>query len=100
MFIGIALAVAVPLVASLLFTPGIIRFAGRIGALDVPDERKVHTHPTPRLGGIAVYGSFFLAAAIIMGVNLWPVGSTWFLSMKGAAFLLSLLLILTLGIWD
>jgi UDP-N-acetylmuramyl pentapeptide phosphotransferase/UDP-N-acetylglucosamine-1-phosphate transferase len=31
------------------------------GAVDVPDDRKVHDHPIPRTGGIAIFVSFFLA---------------------------------------
>lgn len=35
--------------------------AGKIGAVDQPDGRKIHAVPTPRLGGAAVFGSFTLA---------------------------------------
>ncbi|MDX8384072.1 MAG: MraY family glycosyltransferase [Ghiorsea sp.] len=44
--------------ASMLLTfacmPLLIRFAHKIGALDYPDERRVHALPTPRIGGVAV----------------------------------------------
>lgn len=37
-------------------TPIIMRIANRTGVLDKPDgERKIHTKPIPRLGGIAVF---------------------------------------------
>ncbi|OGR68352.1 MAG: hypothetical protein A2081_02035 [Elusimicrobia bacterium GWC2_61_19] len=35
--------------------------AVRIGAIDHPDARKVHTSPVPRIGGLAVYLGFMLA---------------------------------------
>jgi UDP-GlcNAc:undecaprenyl-phosphate GlcNAc-1-phosphate transferase len=35
--------------------------AVRIGAMDVPDARKVHTSPIPRIGGLAIYLGFMLA---------------------------------------
>ncbi len=40
--------------------PFIKKIANHIGALDIPNERKVHTHPMPRLGGLAIYFGFLL----------------------------------------
>ncbi len=40
------------------FTPLVRRVALKFGALDKPDERKVHIRPTPRWGGLAVFASF------------------------------------------
>ena len=40
---------------SFLATPLVRRSAMRLGAVDVPDDRKVHTTPTPSLGGIALF---------------------------------------------
>ncbi len=45
-------------VASYLWTPIVQRFAAWIGAVDYPSSRKVHTKPTPRLGGLAIFGGF------------------------------------------
>jgi UDP-GlcNAc:undecaprenyl-phosphate GlcNAc-1-phosphate transferase len=43
-------------------TPLIRRMAFKVGVFDVPgDDRRVHTQPTPRLGGIAIYLGFMLA---------------------------------------
>jgi UDP-GlcNAc:undecaprenyl-phosphate GlcNAc-1-phosphate transferase len=38
--------------------------AVRVGALDLPDRRKVHDRPTPRLGGLAVFAGIAIALAI------------------------------------
>lgn len=38
-----------------LITPFIKKIAIHIGALDIPDKRKVHTEPIPRLGGLGVF---------------------------------------------
>jgi len=55
--VGIALAATALL--SFLLTPLAIRFAPRLGAIDVPDsERRVHQSPIPRTGGLAVATSF------------------------------------------
>jgi len=35
--------------------------AGKLGAIDMPDFRKVHTVPMPRLGGLAIYLAVMLA---------------------------------------
>ena len=43
-------------------TPLIRRMAFKVGVFDQPDDdRRVHTQPTPRLGGIAIYLGFMLA---------------------------------------
>ncbi|MBE6148375.1 MAG: undecaprenyl/decaprenyl-phosphate alpha-N-acetylglucosaminyl 1-phosphate transferase [Firmicutes bacterium] len=34
------------------------RLAFHIGAIDIPNDRKVHKKPMPRLGGLAVYSAF------------------------------------------
>lgn len=40
--------------------PFVKKIANHIGALDIPDERKVHKQPMPRLGGLAIYFGFLL----------------------------------------
>ncbi len=52
------------LVVVLAVTPVLCRVAVRFGWLDLPDARKVHGTPVPRVGGIAV----FLAYAAALGV--------------------------------
>ena len=46
--------------ASLAFSPLIRRFAFVIGAVDLPGERKVHSVPIPRIGGLVIALSFAL----------------------------------------
>lgn len=48
-------------VLSLFLNNIIIGVAVRLGLLDKTDSRRVHTDPTPRLGGIAVYCAFMIA---------------------------------------
>ncbi|MEO6350636.1 MAG: MraY family glycosyltransferase [Candidatus Limnocylindrales bacterium] len=55
----VVVALAATAVVSFLLTPLAIRFAPRLGAIDVPDsERRVHQRPIPRTGGLAVATSF------------------------------------------
>lgn len=49
---------AVALVLSLLLTPAVKAFAFKVGAIDKPNHRKVHTKIMPRLGGLAIYVAF------------------------------------------
>ena len=43
-------------------TPLVRRFAYKIGAVDVPrDKRRVHKRPTPRIGGLAIIFGFLVA---------------------------------------
>jgi len=57
------------LAVSLLLTAGIRRFAIGRGWYDLPDDpRRVHSTPTPRIGGVAMYGAFMFG----LGLTLIP----------------------------
>jgi UDP-GlcNAc:undecaprenyl-phosphate GlcNAc-1-phosphate transferase len=71
-----------------ILTPLVIRLAYGVGALDRPNQRKVHKKPIPRLGGLAIYLAF--VAAILYAL---PLQET-----KG--ILISSSLIVALGIID
>ncbi|PIS29281.1 undecaprenyl-phosphate alpha-N-acetylglucosaminyl 1-phosphate transferase [Candidatus Saganbacteria bacterium CG08_land_8_20_14_0_20_45_16] len=47
-----------------LITPLIRKLAIKIGAIDVPDERKIHSEPIARLGGLGIWAGFFLAVMV------------------------------------
>ena len=47
-----------------LFMPVVKMIAKHIGAMDVPNERKVHKKPIPRLGGLGIYLGFLLGYII------------------------------------
>ena len=48
------------LLLSLLLVLGVGKLAIKIGAVDKPNARKVHTRIMPRMGGLAIYVSFFV----------------------------------------
>ena len=52
------------LFTSLIIVPFIRKWALDQGSLDVPDERKRHDTPLPRLGGIAIFLAFLFAVLI------------------------------------
>jgi UDP-GlcNAc:undecaprenyl-phosphate GlcNAc-1-phosphate transferase len=53
----------VALAVSWAVTPFVIRLAGYLGAVDLPDSRKTHLAPMPRIGGLAVFCGFFSGLA-------------------------------------
>ena len=53
-------------ILSVVLTPVVGKIGSRLGAVDVPDERKVHTGSIPRCGGLAIFGAFFLS--LLVGV--------------------------------
>jgi len=50
-------------------TPLVVSLAWRLGAIDYPKERGVHTEPMPRWGGLAVYAAFLVAVAVAIALN-------------------------------
>ncbi len=58
-------AFAMAAVLAFLLTPPVKDLAGRIGAIDVPkDMRRMHKHPIPRLGGLAIFLSFLFTTLL------------------------------------
>jgi UDP-GlcNAc:undecaprenyl-phosphate/decaprenyl-phosphate GlcNAc-1-phosphate transferase len=69
---SLLLAVAIAFVA----TPFAIKFARKIGAVDVPaDERRMHNHPIPLLGGLAIIIAFVVTSIVMMRYHhlLWQI---------------------------
>lgn len=61
--VGAALLVAG--VLSFLATPLVKHLAQRVGAIDVPkDSRRMHDHPIPRMGGLAIFLGFLLSTLV------------------------------------
>ncbi|MDO8581764.1 MAG: MraY family glycosyltransferase [bacterium] len=60
-------------ILSFAFVPIVRKLAWRFHAVDIPataNDRKVHTRPTPLLGGLAVFFSFFI---LVFLLYLWGV---------------------------
>lgn len=60
-------ALATAFVAAFFLTPLVRRVALRIGAVDKPGIRSVHTEATPQLGGVAVFIAFSLTILFFLG---------------------------------
>jgi len=61
--VGTALAALLAAaVVALISTPVVRSLAFRVGAVDVPkDNRRMHKHPIPRMGGLAIFFGFILS---------------------------------------
>ena len=69
-YLKIGLAVAIALIVSLAITPFVKKFAHRVGAIDVPkDARRVHKHPIPRLGGLAIFVGFLISILFLAEID-------------------------------
>ena len=71
---SIILMVFIPFVFVSLFIPFVKKIALHVGALDIPNERKVHKEPMPRLGGLGIYAGFLLGY-IVFGENTSTMNS-------------------------
>lgn len=75
-----------------MLIPGLIRISHRLKLVDQPNERKVHTVPVPRFGGVAIFVSA-LAGTGLSWTDLGAIGS-W------PVLFSSLLLLFFVGVWD
>jgi UDP-GlcNAc:undecaprenyl-phosphate GlcNAc-1-phosphate transferase len=70
--LDILLTASVSFIISFLAIPVILQIADQKKLYDVPDERKVHTHPVASLGGVAIFGGFLLASLLSIQGHLNP----------------------------
>ena len=59
-FVKILLMVFITFLFTVFIVPFIKKIAFHIDAVDIPNKRKVHTKPMPRLGGLGIYFGFLL----------------------------------------
>ncbi len=64
------LAALTAFVTAYFATPQVRKLALRVGALDAVGERRMHTEPKPRIGGIAVYLGIAFALFVAIGFAL------------------------------
>jgi UDP-GlcNAc:undecaprenyl-phosphate/decaprenyl-phosphate GlcNAc-1-phosphate transferase len=63
------LTLIVCFMVSILITPLVKKIAIKIGAIDKPNQRKVHQSLMPRLGGIAIFISFIVGVLLLHPEN-------------------------------
>src|SRR5258708_24473188 len=76
-----------------LSTPFVIKFAWKFGLIDDPQKNKhpkvIHTKPTPRGGGLAIFISIFISSLIFLHFDV-----------RLFAILLGAIIILIIGLLD
>ena len=56
----VVLIILTTFIFTAVFIPVVKKIAEFIGAMDIPNARKIHSTPIPRLGGLGIYGGFLL----------------------------------------
>ena len=89
--VGTALAALLAAaVVALISTPVVKSLAFKVGAVDVPkDNRRMHDHPIPRMGGLAIFFGFILSVLIFQP-----------LTQQLRGMLMGAVIIVILGIFD
>jgi UDP-GlcNAc:undecaprenyl-phosphate GlcNAc-1-phosphate transferase len=82
-------ALITALIISMTLIPLAMRFASQFGMVDMPDPRKVHVLPVPRVGGIGI------VLGTLASIVLWLPMHGWLPS-----FLFGSIVLLGFGAWD
>ncbi len=99
MLIPLTLAVLLSLAISLILNRFMLGVAPRLGLMDEPGERRIHSQAIPRAGGIAIWLSFLLMIGGILASGWLKVGGQlswdWF-----GAFVAGSTVLIVAGILD
>ncbi|MEN2767332.1 glycosyltransferase family 4 protein [Ornithinibacillus xuwenensis] len=61
-YLDLGVAFLIALISSLVLTYPVKKLAFKIGAVDLPNDRKIHKKITPRLGGLSIFLGAFIGA--------------------------------------
>ena len=84
------LALVAALAVTMALIPPLMRRATAMQVVDVPDDRRVHSVPIPRIGGIA------MVAGTLLSVLVWLPGG----DVRVLSYVLGACTILAFGVWD
>jgi UDP-GlcNAc:undecaprenyl-phosphate GlcNAc-1-phosphate transferase len=86
----VLLALILAAVISCATTPLVKALSYKVGAIDVPkDDRRMHDHPIPRMGGLAIFFGFIVSVLLLLSLDTAKQG-----------MLLGAVIIVILGIFD
>jgi len=75
LWLRLLLAALIAFAVSFFMTPPVKRFAELVGAIDVPrDGRRVHDHPIPRMGGLAIFLGFVVSMLLFVEMSTQITG--------------------------
>lgn len=99
--VTLLIALAIAAATSAYATPLVCRLATHVGMVDDVDERRMHPHPVPRIGGVAVFLGFAFALFSLLG---YLIAKHQLSSLDKIHDIIGLLfggtLILMVGLWD
>lgn len=64
----ISIAFLLAFITAFVVTPYTIRLANKVGAIDIPEKRRINEEPIPRLGGIAVIIGFLVSCIYLLTI--------------------------------
>ena len=86
----VLLALILAAVIAFATTPLVKMLSVKVGAIDVPrDNRRMHDHPIPRMGGLAIFFGFIVSVLLLLPLDGQKQG-----------MLLGAVIIVILGIFD
>lgn len=62
----IAIAFLLAFVTAFVMTPHTMRLSKKVGAIDLPNDRRINKKPMPRLGGLAVISGFLVSTIYLL----------------------------------
>lgn len=100
MWIDCVIGFAIAFVCTFVATPFVRKLAIKIGAMDVPrDDRRMHTKPIPRMGGLAIFIGIIIAVIFnVISASIEKTGI--FFDEKIVAYLIGAVIIVIMGIID
>lgn len=88
------------LIGVLVLTPLVIRMCFRFRIFDYPNSRKVHDHPVPRIGGVALYAAFSLISVFLVIINDRIRASFYLNERFWISFGIGATIVFALGLYD
>ena len=67
---NVFIIVIVTFLTSAFLVPLVTKAAKHVGAMDIPNARKAHSVPTPRMGGLAIFGAFLLGYMLFARMSM------------------------------
>jgi UDP-GlcNAc:undecaprenyl-phosphate GlcNAc-1-phosphate transferase len=100
MIVIFIVTIGIAFFAALVLTPLVRILAIRIGAVDKPGGRKIHTMPMPRLGGLGVVLAGLVSVAVILSIGQLMNGGVGVRFHKWLPILSGAGIIFIAGVWD
>ena len=69
------LGTVIAYIFGVFLVPLVISYSKKEGLVDLPNERKIHTKPISRIGGVAIWLSTMLAFLSLVFLSYYPYGS-------------------------